>query len=151
MKKLLKFAILILTAGNMFFVACKKEKAFTTGVINPPPSPPYLKPDTSFDSKEIIFKDLIWDFDNDGGGVLYLGIENRADLFGNKAVVAVYLQADHDTTWFTAEIFHYPNSPGYVYSVYANSLFVFPSPHIFFWSDYNHLAGTKVSIKVKLL
>lgn len=151
MKKLLKIAILILTAGTLFFVACKKEKSFTYGVINPPPSPPYLKPDTSFGSKEIIFKDLIWDFDNDGGGNLYIVIENLQDPFVNAAVEAVYLKSDHDTAWVAAEKFHYPNSPGFVYTVSTNSLFVFHSPHIFPLSDYTHLAGTKVSIKVKFL
>lgn len=151
MKQLSTGAVLILTACVMFFIACKKENTMTPNAINSTQSPPTVKPDTSSNTKEFIFNDLTWDFDNDGGGNLYIGIENFYDHVGNSAIAGVYIKSDHDTAWIAAENFHYPNSPGYVYSLYSNILFVFYSPHIFSWSDYNHIGGTKVSIKVKIV
>lgn len=151
MKNIILLRTLIIGLGFLMFSSCKKEKAVTTVVINPTLPLPTLKQDSSLGTKEIIFKDLTWDFDNDGAGNLYIGIENLQEPFVNSTVAAVYLKSDHDTAWIAAEKFQYPNSPGYVYTVNSNSLFVFHSPHIFPWSDYNHLAGTIVSIKVKLL
>ena len=149
-KPILKFAACILLIGIIFFASCSKDSPVNNTSYNNPP-PPSLPPVTdSLTGREFIFSDLIWDYDNDGAGNLYVGIENRPDLFRADRAVEVSVRSDINNTWVAAEKFHYPNAPGYVYSIYLRSLFVFPSPHIFYSSG-TQLAGTKVSLKVKFL
>ncbi|MEO6000560.1 MAG: hypothetical protein ABIN89_27190 [Chitinophagaceae bacterium] len=105
----------------------------------------------SLPGREFVFSDLIWDYDYDGAGNLYIGIENMPELFSSDRLVEVSLKRSGDNIWIAAEKFHYPNTPGYVYSIYSQSLFVFFSPHIFPWSGNTQLAGTKVSLRVKFL
>jgi hypothetical protein len=150
MKPILKFAACILLITTATLISCSKNNPVNNTSYNNPP-PPSLPPVTdSLTGREFIFSDLIWDYDNDGAGNLYVGIENRPDLFRADRAVEVSVRSDINNTWVGAEKFHYPNAPGYVYSIYLGSLIVFPSPHIFFWSG-TQLAGTKVSLKVKFL
>jgi hypothetical protein len=151
MKLNLKFAGFILLLNVIFFVGCSKEKNITTSSINNPPPPPPPPPTDTLSGKEFIFTDLIWEFDNDGGAELYIGIENRPDLFSVEKSVKVSVKSVIDSNWIAAEKIHFPNSPGYVFGIDINakSLFVFPSPYIFPWSGNTQLPGTKVSLKVK--
>ena len=151
MKMILKFVVCILLIGIVTFVSCNKEKPVASVVVPPPPPPPPPPIKDSLTGKEFIFSDLIWDYDYDGAANLYIGIENRPDLFSVDRPVEVLVKSAIDVTWMAAEKFHYPNTPGYVYGIYSKSLFVFPSPHIFPWSGNTQLPGTKVSLKVKFL
>ena len=154
MKSTRKFAAFILLTGIIFFASCSKDSPVNNTSYNnppPPPLPPPSLPTDSLKGREFIFSDLIWEYDYDGAANLYIGVENRPDLFSSDRPVEVSLKPIGDTMWIAAEKFHYPNAPGYVYSIYSKSLFVFPSPHIFPWSGNTQLAGTKVSLKVKFL
>jgi hypothetical protein len=106
----------------------------------------------SLTGQEFIFNGLVWAYDVDGGGNLYIGVENRPELFSNNnRSVEVSVKPDSLNTWTIAEKFHYPNSSEFVYSIYSNSLFLFHNPHIFPWSADTHLAGKVFSVKVKFL
>ncbi len=154
MKPIPKLAAVFLFVSIVDFISCKKEFSVSTLVTQPPPPPPPplppLPPD-SLKGREFIFSDLIWEYDYDGAANLYIGVENRPDLFSSDRPVEVSLKPSGNTMWIAVQKFHYPNSADYVYSISSNSLFVFPSPHIFPSSGNTQLAGTKVSLKVKFL
>ena len=149
MKPRLKFAACILLS-SVAFTSCKKENDVPPVVI-----PPQIKLSTSLQDSltgpEFIFNELVWAYDVDGGGNLYIGVENRPEIFSNiNRTIEVSVKPDSSNTWTIAEKFRYPNSSEFVYSIYSNSLFVFHNPQIFPWSADTHLAGKVFSVKVKL-
>jgi len=150
MKPIQKFATCILLT-SIALASCKKENDVTPAVI-PPQINLSTSPQDSLTGREFIFNELVWAYDVDGGGNLYIGIENRPELFSNSnRSVEVSVKPDSSNTWTTIEKFQYPNSSEYVYSIYSNSLFLFHNPHIFPWSADTHLAGKVFSVKVKFL
>ena len=158
MKSILRFFVYILLIGLAFVSCSKNSPANNTRNIYPSPVPRQAQPlssaplfNNSLRGQEFIFYDLVWNYDVDGAANLYIGIENRPDLFSQDWAIEVSLKPEDNNNWIAAEKFHYPNSPGYVYSIYSNGLFIFHSPHIFPWSANNQLAGTKVSVKVKFI
>jgi len=156
MKPILKFATCILLS-SVAFTSCKKENYVPPVVIAPlggktdSASLSTSRKD-SLTGQEFIFNELVWAYDLDGGANLYIGVENRPELFSNNnRSVEVSVKPDSSNTWTTIEKFQYPNSSEFVYSIYSNSLFVFHNPHIFSWSADTHLAGKVFSVKVKFL
>jgi hypothetical protein len=156
MKCLLKFVACSLIIGVFFFTSCKKENYASPVVIAPPGEKTdstslSTSPKDLLTGHEFIFNELVWAYDVDGGGNLYMGVENRPELFSkNDRSVEVSVKPDSSNTWTIIEKFLYPNSSEFVYSIYSNSLFVFHNPHIFSWSADTHLAGKVFSVKVKL-
>ena len=150
MKPIQKFATCILLT-SIALASCKKENDVTPAVI-PPQINLSTSPQDSLTGRDFIFNELVWAYDVDGGGNLYIGIENRPELFSNSnRSVEVSVKPDSSNTWTTIEKFQYPNSSEYVYSIYSNSHFLFHNPHIFPWSADTHLAGNVFSVKVKFL
>lgn len=139
----------------IFFSSCKKEVTVIHAAASTPPlygQTPSTSPNDSLKGKEFVFNELVWTYDNDGAANLYLGIENRPDLFSNgDRSVIVLLKPNSLNTWTTADKFLYPNSSEFVYGIYAKSLFIFHNPQIFPWSPDTHLAGKVFSVKVKFL
>ena len=151
MKPIIKFIACGLIIGIIFFTSCKKEN-YVPSVVIPPQINLSTSPRDSLTGQEFIFNELVWAYDVDGGGNLYIGVENRPELFSNSnRSVEVSVKPDSANTWTIAEKFQYPNSSEFVYSIYSNSLFVFHNPHIFPWSADTHLAGKVFSVKVKFL
>jgi hypothetical protein len=112
---------------------------------------PYITRD-SLTGKAFIFDGLVWAYDFDGGANLYIGIENRPDLFADSSrPVEVSVKPDSSNIWLATGRFQYPVSTEYVYGMYSNSLFIFHHPHIFPWSPDTHLAGAMFSVRVKFL
>ena len=155
MKPIQKFATCILLT-SIALASCKKENYVPPVVIAPleektDSTSLSTSPQDSLTGQEFIFNELVWAYDVDGGGNLYIGVENRSELFSNNnRSVEVSVKPDSSNTWTRAEKFLYPNSSEFVYSIYSNSLFVFHNPHIFSWSADTHLAGKVFSVKVKL-
>jgi len=156
MNPILKFATFILLS-SVAFTSCKKENYVPPVVIAPLGGKTdsailSTSPRDSLTGREFIFNELVWAYDVDGGGNLYIGVENRPELFSNNnRSVEVSVKPDSSNTWTTIEKFQYPNSSEYVYSIYSNSLFLFHNPHIFPWSADTHLAVKVFSVKVKFL
>ena len=156
MKPIQKFATCILLT-SIALASCKKENYVPPVVIAPleektDSTSLSTSPQDSLTGQEFIFNELVWAYDVDGGGNLYIGVENRPELFSNNnRSVEVSVKPDSSNTWTTIEKFQYPNSSEYVYSIYSNSLFLFHNPHIFPWSADTHLAGKVFSVKVKFL
>jgi hypothetical protein len=155
MKSLRLVPIVSLVSLTVLFSACEKEGT----VIHAAASTPYLYGQTlsasshdSLTGKEFVFDELVWAYDVDGAANLYLGIENRPDLFcdSNRPVI-VSLKPNSQNTWVTAEKFQYPNSSEFVFSIYSRGLFIFHNPQIFPWSPDTHLAGNVFSVRVKFL
>ena len=153
MKSIVNLSVLVFLICMMFFISCKKEKTYSTNLSTAPQdSLLSTAPQDSLTEQEFIFNELVWAYDVDGGGNLYIGVENRPELFSNNnRSVEVSVKPDSSNTWTTIEKFQYPNSSEYVYSIYSNSLFLFHNPHIFLWSADTHLAGKVFSVKVKFL
>jgi len=156
MKPIQKFATCILLT-SIALTSCKKENYVPPVVIarlggkTDSTSLSTSRKD-SLTGQEFILNELVWAYDVDGGGNLYIGVENRPELFSNSnRSVEVSVKPDSANTWTIAEKFQYPNSSEFVYSIYSNSLFVFHNPHIFPWSADTHLAGKVFSVKVKFL
>jgi hypothetical protein len=99
--------------------------------------------------REYRYDGIVWEYDADGAGNLYIGIEPPPEPFFSGRPVEVLVKSETDNDWRIAQLFHYPNSSAYVYSIYANTLWVFPYPHVFPWSANSFLAGKKVSVIVK--
>ena len=156
MNPILKFATFILLS-SVAFTSCKKENYVPPVVIAPlggktDSASLSTSPRDSLTGQEFIFNELVWAYDVDGGGNLYMGVENRPEIFSNiNRIIEVSVKLDSLNTWTTIEKFQYPNSSEYVYSIYSNSLFLFHNPHIFLWSADTHLAGKVFSVKVKFL
>ena len=156
MNPILKFATFILLS-SVAFTSCKKENYVPPVVIAPlggktDSASLSTSPRDSLSGQEFIFNELVWAYDVDGGGNLYMGVENRPEIFSNiNRIIEVSVKLDSLNTWTTIEKFQYPNSSEFVYSIYSNSLFVFHNPHIFSWSADTHLAGKVSSVKVKFL
>ena len=156
MKPIQKFATCILLT-SIALASCKKENYVPPVVIAPleektDSTSLSTSPQDSLTGQEFIFNELVWAYDVDGGGNLYIRVENRSDLFSNNnRSVEVSVKPDSSNTWTRAEKFLYPNSSEFIYSIYSNSLFVFHNPHIFPWSADTHLAGKVFSVKVKFL
>src|SRR6187551_2076676 len=156
MDPILKFATFILLS-SFAFTSCKKENYVPPVVIAPlggktDSASLSTSPRNSLLGQEFIFNELVWSYDVDGGGNLYMGVENRPEIFSNiNRIIEVSVKPDSLNTWTTIEKFQYPNSSEFVYSIYSNSLFVFHNPHIFSWSADTHLAGKVSSVKVKFL
>jgi hypothetical protein len=100
---------------------------------------------------EYRYDGLVWQYDVDGAANLYIGIEPPPEPFFSDRPVEVLVKSETDNEWTIDQLFHYPNSSAYVYSIYANTLWVFPYPHVFPWSANSFLAGKKVSVRVKFL
>ena len=156
MNPILKFATFILLS-SVAFTSCKKENYVPPVVIAPlggktDSASLSTSPRDSLSGQEFIFNELVWAYDVDGGGNLYIGVENRPEIFSNiNRIIEVSVKLDSLNTWTTIEKFQYPNSSEFVYSIYSNSLFVFHNPQIFPWSADTHLAGKVFSVKVKFL
>ena len=156
MNPILKFATFILLS-SVAFTSCKKENYVPPVVIAPlggktDSASLSTSPRDSLSGQEFIFNELVWAYDVDGGGNLYMGVENRPEIFSNiNRIIEVSVKLDSLNTWTTIEKFQYPNSSEFVYSIYSNSLFVFHNPHIFSWSADTHLAAKVFSVKVKFL
>ena len=153
MKSIVNLSVLVFLICMMFFISCKKEKTYSTNLSTArQDSLLSTARQDSLTGRELIFNELVWAYDVDGGGNLYIGVENRPELFSNNnRSVEVSVKPDSSNTWTTIEKFQYPNSSEYVYSIYSNSLFLFHNPHIFLWSADTHLAGKVFSVKVKFL
>ena len=153
MKSIVNLSVLVFLICMMFFISCKKEKTYSTNLSTArQDSLLSTARQDSLTGRELIFNELVWAYDVDGGGNLYIGVENRPELFSNSnRSVEVSVKPDSSNTWTTIEKFQYPNSSEFVYSIYSNSLFVFHNPHIFSWSADTHLAGKVSSVKVKFL
>ena len=130
MKPIQKFATCILLT-SIALTSCKKENYVPPVVIAPlggktdSASLSTSRKD-SLTGQEFILNELVWAYDVDGGGNLYIGVENRPELFSNSnRSVEVSVKPDSSNTWTIAEKFQYPNSSEYVYSIYSNSLFLF--------------------------
>ena len=140
-------------SGMMLLISCKKEKAYSTN-LSAARKDLLLStsPQDSLTGRELIFNELVWAYDADGSGNLYIGVENRPELFSNNnRSVEVSVKPGSSNAWTIAEKFQYPNSSEFVYSIYSNSLFLFHNPHIFPWSADTHLAGKVFSVKVRFL
>jgi|KBSSwiS6_1023812.scaffolds.fasta_scaffold49964_1 hypothetical protein len=158
--KLISRCSTILFTSIIFLTSCRKENPIRSTialihqpVVPPPPAQPMPSAQQdSLSGREFIFYDLVWAYDVDGAANLYIGVENKPELFGNnERPIQVWIKPGSDSMWIAIERFHYPNSSEYVFSVYSNSLFLFHNPHIFPWSSDTHLAGTKARVKVKFL
>ncbi|HWJ25106.1 MAG TPA: hypothetical protein VNS32_01105, partial [Flavisolibacter sp.] len=73
--------------------ACKKGPTIAPDLVTvPQPIQPTEQQEDSLPGKEYIMNGLLWEYDVDGGGNLYIGIENRPDLFGmGNAVAKVHI------------------------------------------------------------
>ena len=151
MKPIIKFIACGLIIGIIFFTSCKKEN-YVPSVVIPSQINLSTSPQDSLTGREFIFNGLVWAYDVDGAGNLYIDVEIPPELLiHSNQSVEVSVKPDSSNTWTTIEKFQYPNSSEYVYSIYSNSLFLFHNPHIFPWSADTHLAGKVFSVKVKFL
>ena len=88
MKPIQKFATCILLT-SIALASCKKENYVPPVVIAPleektDSTSLSTSPQDSLTGQEFIFNELVWAYDVDGGGNLYIGVENRPELFSNN-------------------------------------------------------------------
>jgi hypothetical protein len=150
MKPILKFAACILLS-SVAFTSCKKENDVTPVVI-PPQNNLSTSPQDSLTGREFIFNGLVWAYDADGGGNLYIDVEIPPELLiHSNQSVEVSVKPDSSNTWTIAEKFQYPNSSEFVYNFFLNSLYIFHNQNIFTWSADTYSAGKVFSVKVKFI
>ncbi|TMI86640.1 MAG: hypothetical protein E6H08_20585, partial [Bacteroidetes bacterium] len=116
MKSIVNLSVLVFLICMMLLISCKKEKAYSTNLSAArQDSLLSTSPQDSLTGREFIFNELVWAYDVDGGGNLYIGVENRPELFGNNnRSVEVSVKPDSSNTWTTIEKLLYPNSSEFV-------------------------------------
>ena len=151
MKTIIKFIACGLIIGIIFFTSCKKENDVPSVVI-PPQINLSTSPQDSLTGREFIFNGLVWAYDVDGAGNLYIDVEISPELLiHSNQSVEISVKPDSSNTWTIAEKFQYPNSSEFVYNFFLNSLYVFHNQNIFTWPADTYSAGKVFSVKVKFL
>ena len=160
MKMLIKFAASVLLMIAVSVSSCRKDPVPPIRIINPPSPPPLPLPPLprsplpplpavydSLSGREFLFKDLVW---KSNTWHVYVEVPN-SNLFLNRGIeVSIDSSVRIDVPFYTFEFlrgtFPFPENNGYVYdNSWFASLFVFAI-------DYgSEIAGTRVSIKVKVL
>jgi len=74
MKPIIKFIACGLIIGIIFFTSCKKEN-YVPSVVIPPQINLSTSPQDSLTGREFIFNGLVWAYDVDGAGNLYIDVE----------------------------------------------------------------------------
>ena len=151
MKSIVNLSVLVFLICMMLLISCKKENDVPSVVI-PPQINLSTSPQDSLTGREFIFNGLVWAYDVDGAGNLYIDVEISPELLiHSNQSVEISVKPDSSNTWTTIEKLLYPNSSEFVYSIYSNSLFIFHNQNIFTWSADTYSAGKVFSVRVKFI
>lgn len=138
MKQLFKIFLYTFSLSIIFFSSCTKNKEV---VSNPPPIVDATV--VIFNGPEIIFNDLVWEWDSVGEWEWIYVHTTPDDVFRNpKSQFEISVKLDTSATWIKltgTEKFKYSRNTNY-----ANLTVYMEKP-----LDYNFI-GRKVSIKIKL-
>ncbi len=146
----LKISTLLLSMTCLVvFGSCKKEKYVYSFVITPPPPPPV----DTLKGKEFKFEDLPWVLAGPGPVAdeeIWIGVENRTDLFSRPRPVEVSIKFDTTAVWLTIPKWNSPAVPAnngflYVMDTFYSSFYVESYPLSF------QLIGRKASVKIRFL